>query len=82
MRHDGDRVAPASSLRELTEVDRRRVEVAKVDLLRDRALVYTDDGEDTAEHLVLAGLATHRVHVRRSTLEDVFLHLSGRSLVE
>ena len=79
VRHDGDRVA-LKLLRELTDVERGRVEVAKVDLLLDRALVYTDDGEDTAEHLVLAGLATHRVHVRRSTLEDVFLILTGRTL--
>jgi lipooligosaccharide transport system ATP-binding protein len=56
--------------------------VERVEVLPDRALVYTADGDATAEGLHVAGIATHRLHVRRGTLEDVFLRLSGRSLVE
>jgi lipooligosaccharide transport system ATP-binding protein len=54
----------------------------RIDQLPDRLLVYTADGEATAAAAFERGLRPTSVLVRRSTLEDVFLHLTGRSLVE
>jgi lipooligosaccharide transport system ATP-binding protein len=56
--------------------------VARVELLPDRVLLYTDDGDAAAHQLHERGLEPQSVLVRRSTLEDVFLHLTGRSLIE
>jgi len=56
--------------------------VARVESLPDRVLLYTDDGDAAAHGLHERGLVPESVLVRRSTLEDVFLHLTGRSLVE
>jgi lipooligosaccharide transport system ATP-binding protein len=50
--------------------------------LADRILVYTADGEAVAERLTLDGVKPDSVLVRRSTLEDVFLTLTGRTLEE
>ncbi len=55
--------------------------VARVEPLPDRLLLYTDDGD------ALVPAAHERLHpqsvlVRRSTLEDVFLRLTGRMLVD
>ena len=50
--------------------------------LADRALVYTDDAEHTIATVAVNGLEPDMVLARRSTLEDVFLHLTGRTLVE
>jgi lipooligosaccharide transport system ATP-binding protein len=54
----------------------------RIDQLPDRLLVYTADGEATAAAAFERGLRPTSVLVRRSTLEDVFLRLTGRSLVE
>ncbi len=54
----------------------------RVELLPDRVLVYTADGDRTAEEVHRRGLAPTATLVRRGTLEDVFLRLTGRSLVE
>jgi lipooligosaccharide transport system ATP-binding protein len=48
--------------------------------LADRILVYAADGDATAARLTGDGLRPASVFVRRSTLEDVFLRLTGRSL--
>jgi lipooligosaccharide transport system ATP-binding protein len=56
--------------------------VSRVEPLPDRVLLYTDDGDTAAHGLHERGLVPDSVLVRRSTLEDVFLHLTGRSLVE
>ncbi|MCU1359718.1 MAG: ABC-type multidrug transport system, ATPase component [Ilumatobacteraceae bacterium] len=56
--------------------------VGRVEMLPERALVYTDDGDATADLLSRSGVSVHRLYVRRSTLEDVFLRLSGRTLVD
>ncbi len=56
--------------------------VSRVEPLPDRVLLYTDDGDAAAHGLHERGLVPESVLVRRSTLEDVFLHLTGRSLVE
>ena len=62
VRHDGDRVA-LELLLELTGPTSAGPSVGRVDLLPDRALVYTDDGEATAEHLGRAG-ARRPSHLR------------------
>jgi lipooligosaccharide transport system ATP-binding protein len=56
--------------------------VSRVESLPDRVLLYTDDGDAAAHGLHERGLVPDSVLVRRSTLEDVFLHLTGRSLVD
>ena len=55
---------------------------SRVEHLPDRVLLYSDDGEATAVAVHDRGLRPETVLVRRSTLEDVFLRLTGRSLVE
>jgi lipooligosaccharide transport system ATP-binding protein len=55
---------------------------SRVEELPDRVLVYTDDGEGTAERLHERGVRPVATLVRRSTLEDVFLRLTGRTLVD
>ncbi len=54
----------------------------RVEVLPDRLLVYTDDGDAAAEAVAQRGLLPLSVLVRRSTLEDVFLRLTGRTLVD
>jgi lipooligosaccharide transport system ATP-binding protein len=54
----------------------------KTEVLADRALIYTDNAELTINTVTSVGLDPETVLARRSTLEDVFLHLTGRSLVE
>ena len=55
---------------------------ARVEVLPDRLLLYTDDGEEALARVHGTGLDPAAVLVRRSTLEDVFLHLTGRTLVD
>ena len=54
----------------------------RVEVLPDRVLLYTHDGEAalTAVHELV--VQPESALVRRSTLEDVFLHLTGRTLVD
>jgi lipooligosaccharide transport system ATP-binding protein len=54
----------------------------RIERLADRVLLYTDDGEAVAVAAHERGLNPETVLVRRSTLEDVFLRLTGRSLIE
>jgi lipooligosaccharide transport system ATP-binding protein len=54
----------------------------RLEALPDRLLLYTDDGDATASRIHDLGLQPDSVLVRRSTLEDVFLHLTGRTLVD
>jgi lipooligosaccharide transport system ATP-binding protein len=54
----------------------------RVERLPDRILVYTADGDATAAAAYERGLRPASVLVRRASLEDVFLRLTGRSLVE
>ena len=54
----------------------------RVEVLPDRILLYADDGEAAVAQVHGRGLAPDTVLVRRSTLEDVFLRLTGRSLVD
>ncbi|MEO6797964.1 MAG: ABC transporter ATP-binding protein [Candidatus Dormibacter sp.] len=54
----------------------------RVEVLPDRVLVYTNDGDAAAAAIHARGLRPESTIVRRSSLEDVFLRLTGRSLVE
>ena len=54
----------------------------RIDQLPDRHLVYADDGDAFIAHLHNIGVVPLGTYVRRSSLEDVFLTLTGRSLVE
>ena len=54
----------------------------RLEVLPDRVLLYTDDGDAAANAAYQRGLASQGVLVRRSTLEDVFLRLTGRTLVD
>jgi lipooligosaccharide transport system ATP-binding protein len=56
--------------------------VDRLEVLPDRLLLYTDDGDKTLDEVHAKGLRPDGSLVRRSTLEDVFLRLTGRSLVE
>jgi len=55
---------------------------ARVEALADRLLVYTDHGDEVAASAAHRDPAPLRVLVRRSSLEDVFLRLTGRTLVD
>jgi len=54
----------------------------RIEVLPDRLLVYTKDGDAAAAEVHLRGVRPLSALVRRSTLEDVFLHLTGRTLVD
>ncbi|MEO6208312.1 MAG: ATP-binding cassette domain-containing protein [Candidatus Limnocylindrales bacterium] len=54
----------------------------RIERLPDRVLLYTDDGEAAVVAAHERGLQPEQVLVRRSSLEDVFLRLTGRSLIE
>ncbi len=54
----------------------------RIEWLPDRVLLYADDGEAAVEAAHQRGLRPETVLVRRSSLEDVFLRLTGRSLIE
>ena len=69
----GEHESAADRVRDLGE---------RVEVLPDRLLVYSEDGEATVIKAHERGLAPIATLVRRSTLEDVFLRLTGRTLVE
>jgi lipooligosaccharide transport system ATP-binding protein len=54
----------------------------RVEELADRLLVYADDGDAALAEVHHRGVRPDSVLVRRSSLEDVFLLLTGRSLVD
>jgi len=83
----------ASSSREVVEVrfapdeheamaDKLADLADRIEVLPDRLLLYTGDGDAAAAAVHERGLRPFGVLVRRSTLEDVFLHLTGRTLVD
>ena len=53
-----------------------------VEILADRLLYYTGDGEAALADLHRRALSPSSALVRRATLEDVFLALTGRTLVD
>jgi len=54
----------------------------RMETLPDRLLMYTEDGEALLEKITHAGMHATTSLVRRSSLEDVFLRLTGRTLIE
>ncbi|WP_328652580.1 ABC transporter ATP-binding protein [Micromonospora sp. NBC_00330] len=54
----------------------------RVEVLPDRVLLYVPDGDAAVAEVTALGLQPANVLVRRSGLEDVFLHLTGRTLVD
>ena len=54
----------------------------RVENLPDRVLLYTDDGDGALSEVHRRGVTPLSALVRRSSLEDVFLRLTGRSLVD
>ncbi len=54
----------------------------RAEVLPDRILLYAVDGDAAAAEVHRRGLPALSTLVRRSTLEDVFLHLTGRTLVD
>ncbi len=54
----------------------------RVEHLPDRVLVYASDGDAAAVAVHDRGLQPETMLVRRSSLEDVFLRLTGRTLIE
>ncbi|MGV8884501.1 MAG: ABC transporter ATP-binding protein [Microbacteriaceae bacterium] len=54
----------------------------RIEVLPDRILIYSSNGEAELAKMTDAGLEPITSLVRRSSLEDVFLRLTGRSLIE
>ncbi|CAB4649208.1 unannotated protein [freshwater metagenome] len=54
----------------------------RIEELPDRILMYTEDGEELLERVYKKGFHPKTSLVRRSSLEDVFLRLTGRTLVD
>jgi lipooligosaccharide transport system ATP-binding protein len=68
---DADTASEAAALKQYGD---------RIEALADRVLVYTDDGDATAGAVTNDGFAAVSVLVRRASLEDVFLILTGRTL--
>ncbi len=69
----GEQEAAAGLVEDLAE---------RTEVLPDRVLLYTQAGESALEKAHARGVRPVSSLVRRSTLEDVFLRLTGRTLVE
>ena len=54
----------------------------RIEVLPDRLLLYTDDGDTALAGMEGRGLTPESAFVRRSSLEDVYLRLTGRRLVD
>ena len=54
----------------------------RIEELPDRILMYTEDGEELLERVYKKDFHPKTSLVRRSSLEDVFLRLTGRTLVD
>ncbi|BCY06286.1 ABC transporter ATP-binding protein [Actinoplanes sp. L3-i22] len=54
----------------------------RVEVLPDRVLLYVADGDDALAEVHRRSLTPASALVRRAGLEDVFLHLTGRTLVD
>jgi lipooligosaccharide transport system ATP-binding protein len=73
----GENADAAGKLSAVLNGERERVEA-----LPDRVLLYVADGESAVAQAHELGLSPVSTLVRRSTLEDVFLRLTGRSLID
>lgn len=65
-----------SALEQIRDIGERH------EVLPDRILLYADDGDAALEAVLNRGLRPNTSLVRRSSLEDVFLRLTGRSLID
>ncbi len=65
-----------------TVVDQMEGIAKRVEVLPDRVLLYSDNGESTMQEVHGRGLEPESMLDRRSTLEDVFLRLTGRTLID
>ncbi len=54
----------------------------RIEVLPDRILLYTSDGDSAVEAIGARHLDPLSILARRSTLEDVFLHITGRQLID
>jgi lipooligosaccharide transport system ATP-binding protein len=63
-------------------VDRVGDLASRVEELPDRVLLYTDDADRTAVEVTERGVVPESTVSRRATLEDVFLRLTGRRLID
>jgi len=54
----------------------------RTEVLPDRILIYSENGEADLQAILAMGLEPITSLVRRSSLEDVFLRLTGRTLIE
>jgi lipooligosaccharide transport system ATP-binding protein len=54
----------------------------RMEVTADRMLLYAADGDEFLARVHQAGIEPVTELVRRSTLEDVFLHLTGRTLID
>jgi lipooligosaccharide transport system ATP-binding protein len=55
---------------------------SRLEVLPDRVLLYADDGDAALTEVHARGVVPESMLARRSTLEDVFLRLTGRSLID
>jgi hypothetical protein len=51
-------------------------------VLHDRTLAYASDGDALVASVRRAGVGADSVFVRRATLEDVYLQITGRGISE
>jgi lipooligosaccharide transport system ATP-binding protein len=65
-----------------TVMDRLEGTADRLEALADRVLLYTDDADKVMQTVEERGLEPEQTVVRRSTLEDVFLKLTGRTLID
>jgi lipooligosaccharide transport system ATP-binding protein len=84
-----EQYAPREVVELRFEVDTQDENILKLDgvgqrseVLADRILIYTDDADETHAEVEARGVHPAQVLVRRSTLEDVFLRLTGRGLID
>ena len=62
--------------------DQLRDKCERLEVLPDRILMYAEDAERALEEIMRANMHPKTSLVRRSSLEDVFLRLTGRTLIE
>ena len=65
-----------------TVADQLRHKCERFEVLPDRILLYSEDAEHVLEEIMRTGMHPRTSLVRRSSLEDVFLRLTGRTLIE
>lgn len=65
-----------------TEIDLEAARPSRVEVRPDRVLLYVEDADAALRALHRAGVTSGPALTRRATLEDVFLRLTGRELIE